>query len=187
MSQTNLVARISSSESSNVIGRIGGNIPQFFEDTLDDIKGYNFYLTVQNPDNSQEYITIFTPIDYENMVDNNIYPKCSVKVFTHPFSKESANNRYTAKTINRTNIVGYDKAADKEFDFITKTGSPELIQDETYYYEDLQKDNYDFLMQIDEDYYPDGVVGEYIFGYGAVYLYKNVARQSIVAGFWQFS
>ena len=43
-------------------------------------------------------------------------------------------------------------------------------------------------MQIDEDYYPDDLIdGNYIFGYGALYLYKNIDNNKIIAGFWQFS
>ena len=43
-------------------------------------------------------------------------------------------------------------------------------------------------MQIDEDYYPEDILnGNYIFGYGALYLYKNFALNDIIAGFWQYS
>ena len=188
MLKTNLIAKISTIPDGNIIGRIGGNIPKFFLDKLEDIRGYKFFLTVRHPDDDLEYITILTPDGYDDMVDNNIYPKCSVRIFSHTFSEESNDEAYTIKYINKTNIIGYEKVDGNEFNFITKTHSPALIQDENYYYEALLKDGYNFFMQIDEDYYPDGVVnGNYIFGYGALYLYKNISTQNIIAGFWQFS
>lgn len=60
MLKSNLIAKISTLPDGNVIGRIGGNIPEFFLDKLDIVRGYKFYLTVQNPDEAHEYITILT-------------------------------------------------------------------------------------------------------------------------------
>jgi hypothetical protein len=121
------------------------------------------------------------------MIDKNIYPNCSVKVFTHPHSDENNNDAFTIKHINKAVIVGYDKVEDEEFDFITKTEEARLIQTEANF-DALQKDDYKFFMQIDEGYYPDTLLdGDYIFGYGALYLYKNISGRNIVAGFWQYS
>ena len=188
MIKDNLISKISIFSDGNVIGRIGGNVPEFFLDKLGDIQGHKFYLTVQNPDDGHEYITILIPEGHEDMIDNNIYPNCSVKVFTHPFSDESNNYVFTIKHINKAVVVGYDKVEKEEFDFITKTEDARLIQSEDYYFDALQKDGYEFFMQIDEDYYPDALLdGDYIFGYGALYLYKNISGGNIVAGFWQCS
>lgn len=188
MIKYNLFSKISIFSDGNVIGRIGGNIPELFLDKLDEIQGYKFYLTVQNPDDGHEYITILTPERYDDMIDKKIYPNCSVKVFTHTHSDESNNDAFTIKHINKAVIVGYDKVEDEEFDFITKTEEARLIQTEAYYFDALQKDDYKFFMQIDEDYYPDALLdGDYIFGYGALYLYKNISDGNIIAGFWQCS
>lgn len=188
MIEYNLNAKISIFSDGNVIGRIGGNIPEFFLEKLDDIQGYKFYLTVQNPDDGHEYITILTPEGYDDMIDKNIYPNCSVKVFTHMFSDESNNDAFTIKDINKAVIVGYDKVEGEEFDFITKTEEARLIQSEDYYFDALKKDGYTFFMQIDEDYYPDELLdGNYILGYGALYLYKNISSGDIITGFWQCS
>ncbi|GJA02512.1 hypothetical protein ECV0102_28600 [Enterobacter cloacae] len=46
MIKCNLISKISIFSDSNVIGRIGGNIPEFFLDELDIVRGYKFYLTV---------------------------------------------------------------------------------------------------------------------------------------------
>ncbi|KAE8275034.1 hypothetical protein [Enterobacter sp. C6] len=188
MIKYNLISKINIFSDSNVIGRIGGNIPEFFLDKLDEVQGYQFYLTFQNPDIGHEYITILTSEGYDDMIDNNIYPNCSVKVFTHTFSDESNNEEFTIKYINKAVIVGYDKVEGEEFDFITKTEEARLIQSEDYYFDALQKDGYKFFMQVDEDYYPDTLLdGDYIFGYGALYLYKNISSGKIIAGFWQCS
>ena len=168
MIKCNLIAKISIFSDSNVIGRIGGNIPEFFLDKLGDIQGHNFYLTVQKPDDGHEYITILIPEGYDDMIDKNIYPNCSVKVLTHTFSNESNNDAFTIKHINKAVIVGYDKVESEEFDFITKTEDARLIQSEEYYFDAL----FD---------------GDYIFGYGALYLYKNISGGNVIAGFWQCS
>lgn len=68
MIKYNLSSKISIFPDSNVIGRIGGNIPEFFLDKLDEVQGHKFYLTVQNPDDGHEYITILTPEGYDDMM-----------------------------------------------------------------------------------------------------------------------
>ena len=68
-------------------------------------------------------------------------------------------------------------------------GMPQWIQDEEYYWADLEKDGYVFFMQIDEALYPDDLVtGSYPFYFGVLYLYcKPSNMYDIVAGFWQNS
>lgn len=184
----NFVAKISHEEYAETIGWIGGNIPSFFLDKEKDISEYRFYMTFQNPDNPEEFLSVFIPDNYGLMLDNNIYPNCSVKIFSHPYSKESDNTAYTLSGICKANIIGYNKVGVNEFDFLTKSKMPRLIQDELFYTEKLDKDGYEFFLQIDEDYYTDDLVKEnYIFGYGALYLYKQRESGNIIAGFWQYS
>ena len=181
-----LVAKISQVKGENIVGRIGGNIPQYFIDKEDDIRGYNFYVSFQNPQKPEEYITVLVPQSYDVMIDCNIYPNCSIKVFTHPFSEESDNVEYTIKHIRKSNIVGYENSNKPQY--LTFSEYPILIQEEDFYIKDLNNDNYIFFKQIDEDYYPDDLIdGNYIFGYGALYLYKNIDNNKIIAGFWQYS
>lgn len=183
----NLIAKISHEEKGEIVGRIGGNVPCFFLDNRKDIHGYKFYMVFQNLDNLKEFISIFVPNDYSLMINNNIYPNCSIKVFSHAFSKESDDTEYTLKDINKAVIVGYSEVENNEFNFLTKSQNPRLIQDELYYMEKLKKDDYEFFLQIDEDYYTDNLIREnYIFGYGALYLYKH-KNGNIIAGFWQYS
>ncbi len=69
---------------------------------LDSFKHYKFFLMVQNPSASNEYLSIFVPESYDTIVDNNIYPNCSLKVFVHSFSEESDNDDYTlASSLDR--------------------------------------------------------------------------------------
>ncbi|ECQ6566630.1 hypothetical protein FZU01_22710 [Salmonella enterica subsp. enterica] len=182
------IAKISNEKNGNIVGRIGGNIPQVLLERSGDLDGYNFYISFQNPDDRHEHISIFVPNDYDEMLKGNIYPDCTVKVFSHSISTESDSDSYTLRSISKSFIVGYEVVSQDETDFITFSEYPNLIQDEEYYFKDLKRDGYSFFAQVDEDYYPDSLnVENYIFGYGALYLYKNLTTGNIIAGFWQFS
>lgn len=184
----NLTAEISQDTKENIIGRIGGNIPKYFLNKVNEIGNYNFYLSFQNPQDKEKYISVFIPKNYNEMIDNNIYPNCSIKVFVHSFSEESNNEIYTIKGLNKANIKEYKKVESDVFNFITESKNPRLIQDENYYFKDLEKNGYGFFIQIDEDYYPENLIKEnYVFGYGALYLYKHNITAEIIAGFWQYS
>ena len=74
----NKIANINLNSSFAGIGRIGGNVPVCFLEKTESIEGLKFYMTIQNPDNADEYISIFIPDSYDTMVDNNIYPNCSL-------------------------------------------------------------------------------------------------------------
>ena len=183
----NKIAKITSQTEDKIIGRIGGNIPDVFLARKEEIEAYCFYMTFQNPDEPQTFLSIFIPADYEVMLDNSIYPNCLVKVFSHDFSKESDDGAYTLEGITKAYLRGYDQV-DGTFDFITKANTPALIQDEAYYSAQLEKDGYWFFLQIDEDYYPEDLLNaSYIFGYGALYLYRHKESGKVIAGFWQYS
>ena len=47
----NSIAKISQNSKSEIIGRIGGNIPHCLLEKAETIKEYSFYITFQNPDN----------------------------------------------------------------------------------------------------------------------------------------
>ena len=183
----NQIAKISPKAEDKIIGRIGGNIPDVFLARKEDIEAYRFYMTFQNPDEPQTFLSIFIPADYGVMLDNSIYPNCSVKVFSHDFSKESDDDAYTLEGITKAYLTGYDQV-DGAFDFITKANTPVLIQDEAYYSAQLEKDGYRFFRQIDEDNDPEALLNEgYIFGYGVLYLYRHEDSGEVIAGFWQYS
>ena len=184
----NKVANINLDSSSAGIGRIGGNIPIYFLDKKEDIEGFKYYMTIQKPDNPKEYISILIPDSYDAMIANNIYPNCSLKVFTHSFSDESDKRSYTLEGLHKSSLMGNKEVENKTFDFVTQAPIPKLIQDEDYYFKRLEEDGFTFYLQIDEDYYPEDLLsGNYILGYGAIYLYKHNKTGKIIVGFWQYS
>ncbi len=76
--------------------------------------------------------------------------------------------------------------------FIKVGGMPDLIQRESYFERNLLADGFSFILQVDENGYPDGfVLDDYPFGYGALYVYARWRRpgcfEAVVAGFTQFS
>lgn len=183
------------------LGWIGGNAPQYFDDKLEKINGngidHYFYLSLMHPVEDERMISIFIPKQYDEYLDNNIYPNCSIQVFEHPASAESIHNHYTNFGFKRHSIVLDKIIKDSEsFDqpfFIKLAGAPRLIQDENYYFTELKKHEFDFLLQIDEDGYPDSFLDDtdYPFGFGSLYLFAHLASpndiQNPIAGFWQYS
>ncbi|MEQ6357066.1 hypothetical protein ABNX05_20765 [Lysinibacillus sp. M3] len=182
-------------------GWIGGNAPAYFDDKSELLSAigseYHFYLCFVCPLDKNNMISIFIPKEYENRISKNIYPNCSLYVFEHPVSKESMDSTYTEfgmvkHYISEGIFVSDEQAFDTPF-FIKFGGIPFLIQEEEYYYTELEKDKYSFLCQIDEEGYPDGVFDSRTslpFGFGAVYLYAIVAEDSIknpLVGYWQYS
>jgi len=192
-------------------GWIGGNPPEYFDDKIsmfnnDNIE-YRFYLTFNNPINNENAFSIFIPKKYSDRIDNNRYPNCSLKIFEHKISAESENsilkmneiNRHYLKFIEEVEEEKFQKQYTEEFNetvddsysaLVKFGGNPVLIQEEVYYYEQLLDDGYVFLFQIDEDGYPDSLVSEYPFGYGALYVYgkmNNGTTNDVIVGYWQFS
>ncbi|MDV5356564.1 hypothetical protein QM201_16965 [Enterobacter asburiae] len=187
MQNINLLANIDNTVKDNIIGRIGGNIPENFNEKLTEIEGLNFYATFQHPE-KMDYISIFVPKSYDELLEKNMYPDCGIKVFVHPCADESNNEDYTIDYIKKTNISGYKESGGNDYGFITKASQAKLIQDEDYYYLNLKRDGFVFLLQLDEDFYPEDLLdGDYIFGYGALYLYQSTNDDSVIAGFWQSS
>ena len=90
--------------------------------------------------------------------------------------------------LHKSSITGYKEVENGIFGFVTKAQQPQLIQDEDYYFRELEEDGFTFFLQIDEDYYPESLIsGNYILGYGSIYLYKHNKNGKIIAGFWQYS
>ncbi|MBR2565165.1 MAG: hypothetical protein IKE29_11150 [Paenibacillus sp.] len=182
-------------------GWIGGNAPGFFDDQDDFIhegtQRYVFYLTIIHPFKPENMISIFIPEDYEEYLKNNIYPNCSIKVIEHPISTESTKQRFTnpglIKHIISDGVLSNDeKSMDQSF-LIKVGGNPRLIQDEDYYYTKLREESFSFLLQVDEDGYPETLIKQdynYLFGFGSLYIFAILGTTEIqrpVAGFWQSS
>lgn len=184
---------------------IGGNAPAFFDDNaafafLRD-QNYLFYLSVTLPETDsmepvpgQKMISVFVPAEYERYLENNIYPTCDIQVLQHPISPESALETYTNPALAKHGLTAGKWMEDEiiaEEPFLIKIGGePKFIQQEDSYLTALHQDGYDFFIQIDEEGYADGMVEEYVFGYGALYLFAKFDDGKWIdpiAGFWQYS
>ncbi len=186
-----------------VAGWIGGNTPAFFDDAqhlIHEHAGsptYFFYLTLVHPFKREKMISIFVPAEYEDYLEHNIYPDCSIKVIEHPVSIESTENTFTNPNLIKHSIAHGKVTSDNdsmEAPFLIKVGgTPKLIQQEDYYMTDLQQEGLSFFLQVDEEGYPETVIaedGSYPFGFGALYVYAKIEENKIeqpVIGFWQFS
>lgn len=158
---------------------IGGRAPAFFDDKEDLINNsdrkYHFYLSLVNPLQKSQMLSIFIPIDFEDYLDNNIYPNCSILLIEHPITPESDLDIFTnpglvKHSIDNGEIVSEKVAMNQSF-FIKMGGYPRLIQDEEYYLSELTNDSFDFMFQVDEDGYPRTVVkGNMPFNFGALYV-----------------
>ena len=170
------------------ISRIGGCMPIYFLDKYDLISNLNFYACVEHPFDNKLSISIFIPKNYIELSEGKIYPDCSVKVFIHEYSDESDDEKHICKDLNKIYLMNYINDASEE-GIIQVGGEPEFIQEEDYYFKELEKDGYVFFMKIDEAFYPDDlVVDSYPFNFGALYLYCKVNdANDIIAGFWQCS
>ncbi|AUO06487.1 hypothetical protein NS115_11325 [Paenibacillus jamilae] len=182
-------------------GWIGGNAPEFFDDQEDLIHEgnpkYVFYLSLVHPFKPESMISVFIPEDYEEYLENNIYPNCSIKVIEHPISTESVKDMFTnpgliKHAISNGELSHDEKSMDQSF-LIKVGGNPRLIQNEDYYFTKLKEESLSFLFQVDEDGYPETLLQEdynYPFGFGSLYIFAKMGTTEIqhpVAGFWQFS
>ncbi|MEK4424978.1 hypothetical protein [Solibacillus sp. FSL K6-1523] len=188
------------SENDSCNGWIGGNAPVYFdelEDVVNKETEMNFYLSIVNPFDINEMISIFAPKNYEERISKNRYPNCSLLIINHPKTEESKLDNFTNPDlvkhfISEASIVN-DKKSFKESFLIKFGGTPKHIQQEEYYYKELHDDGFSFIFQVDEDGYPDTLIKprkSYPFGFGAVYLYARILDGSIenpIKGYWQYS
>lgn len=167
----------------NVKGRIGGNPPQLVEKQIPD--EYMFYATLVHPEKENMMLSILIHNNFETLIENNIYPSIAVKIIEHEYS-EMGNAPDKAITDLSINSIGdYKEIQDSEFQFIKVGGVPRFIQYRDYYYEELERNGYSFFLQIDEEGYCQDM--EYVFMYGALYLYRHNVTGEVIAGFWQYS
>ena len=164
-------------------GRIGGNPPINIETEIPE--GYAFYATLVHPEKEDKMLSILISNDFKILIENNIYPSIAVKVIEHKYSEMGSDINKAITSLSVNSITDYKEIQDDDFQFIKVGGEPRFIQYKDYYYEELEKDGYSFFLQIDEEGYRENM--EYVFIYGALYLYKQNITGEIIAGFWQFS
>ncbi|SHG43207.1 hypothetical protein [Pedobacter caeni] len=169
----------------NLKGRMGGNPPILIEELIPD--NYRFYATITHPEKDNMMLSILIHEDFDTLLENNIYPLIEVKVKEHEYSEAGNNTDKRILSLGLSSISNYGNKQESEFLFIKVGGEPRLIQLKKYYYEELEKDNYSFFLQIEEEGYRDTLDIDYVFSYGALYLYKHNSTGEVIAGFWQYS
>ena len=167
----------------SIKGRIGGNPPINIETEIPE--GYAFYATLVHPEKEDKMLSILISNDFKILIENSIYPSIAVKVIEHKYSEMGSDINKAITSLSVNSITDYKEIQDDDFQFIKVGGEPRFIQYKDYYYEELEKDGYSFFLQIDEEGYRKNM--EYVFMYGALYLYKQNITGEIIAGFWQFS
>ena len=167
----------------NIKGRIGGNPPINIETEIPE--GYAFYATLVHPEKEDQMLSILISNDFKILIENSIYPSIAVKVIEHKYSEMGSDINKAITSLSVNSITDYKEIQDDDFQFIKVGGEPRFIQYKDYYYEELEKDGYSFFLQIDEEGYRENM--EYVFMYGALYLYKQNITGEIIAGFWQCS
>lgn len=163
--------------------RIGGEPPVIIENEIP--KEYNFYAVLNHPDKMGMMISVLINNEFDVLLENNIYPNISVRVLEHEYSEIGTRKDKCIEELGIYSISEYSTNNESEFLFIKAGGEPRLIQPKKYFFEKLLEDNYSFLLQIEEEGYFDGM--DYVFMYGALYLYRHNTTNEIIAGFWQTS
>lgn len=199
----------------NSIGWLGGNAPEWFDDKKDLVdepnRHYGFYCTFQLE--SPQSLSIFIPENSDYLLENNIYPNCSIKAFVHPTTKESENGYFRLmheKLAMNTKLTAYQRKFDYSMPVLAKTFITTnnvkseyeaafltigedifYIQDENFYRQYLLNEGYEIWGYINEEgYYPlvlqtDFIRGNMPLSFGAMYLYKR--GNTIIVGYWQYS
>jgi hypothetical protein len=169
----------------NVKGRIGGNPPKSTEAQIPD--GYRFYATLVHPEKENAMLSVFIHEDFNTLLDNKRYPSVAVKVVEHEFSEAGNNADKCLSDLHVCSISEYT-AQKGDYVFVQIGGEPFFIQNEEFYWKELEKDGYSFYLVIDEEGYSDDLVsGSYPLFFGALYLYRHNVTGEIIAGFWQCS
>ena len=137
-----------------------------------ELEGLLFYGSFQHPYQLETQVSVFFNGDPDELLQRRIYPDCAVRVFTHEPSAEGSDTRFTCDYLNLTSIESGDEEG------LIIVGQPEMIQEEEYYTDALDRDGWEFLMQIDEAGYPDDLATTYPFFYGALYLYPISSRSA---------
>ena len=81
-----------------------------------------FYGCFEHPLKTNFVLSIFLPKNHDIMLDNNIYPNCAIKVFTHPKSEESKITSFTNMDLNRTYFEPYRNANSDDLSGLVTVG-----------------------------------------------------------------
>lgn len=183
---------------------IGGNVFVFFDDNVVFVflceQNYLFYFSVIFFDInfkefvlSQEMIFVFVLVEYERYFENNIYLICDIQVFLYFVFFVSVLEIYINFLLVKYSLIEWiwveDGVVIDELCLVRIGGILRFIQQEDSYFIVLYQDGYSFFIQIDEEGYVDGMVEEYVFGYGVLYLFVKFDDGKwidFIVGFWQY-
>ncbi|WP_276727232.1 hypothetical protein [Capnocytophaga granulosa] len=168
----------------NIKGRIGGNPPINIETEIPE--GYGFYATLVHPDDNDQMLSICIAKDFKLLLKNNYYPNVAIKVITHAYSPMGNQLDKSLEDFGGVKASISEYTNNKfEVEFIQVRGNPIFIQNKSWYWEQIEKDNYSYFLTINEEGYIDELND--ILCFGAIYLYQHNETKKIIAGFWQRS
>jgi hypothetical protein len=182
--------------------KVGGLPPAFVDEAAfiqnEDLIGYSYLFTLSDAFSSYidgKELSVFILKNYSDYSHNSIWPKFNLICFVHPPYKQlSKNTDLVHPTVKEGSLTTLTKSTgpDEEYSYFIKIGSnPYLLQEEEYFYSELEKNGYEFIFQLDENgLSPEFLDGSYPFGFGSVYFYGEVDRKAkkitnIIAGYWQ--
>ena len=167
----------------NIKGRIGGNPPINIETEIPE--GYAFYATLVHPEKENKMLSICIAKDFKILLENNRFPNIAIKVIEHTFSPMGNNIEKSLEDFEGVKASISDYGDDEfDFEFIKVKGTPIFIQNNAWFWENIDE-SYSFFLSINEEGYIDELVD--ILCFGAIYLYQHKETKEIVAGFWQCS
>lgn len=179
--------------------RVGGNAPAHFlaQEHQAFLQGHRFLMTLADEFsgfNGGLDLSIFLRKGFAAYEDDTRYPNIGIVCVSHPPCGPARDPIGRIDEIGEGRLVLMPQAADQQQVpyFVKVGGDPDWIQDEPAFERELLKDGYAFILQVDENGYPDGfLLGDYLFSYGALFVYGSWTRPGhfdrIVAGFTQFS
>lgn len=176
----------------NGASRVGGNPPEIFPHGEDYLNKYNYFLTISSehmPALGGKHLSIFLRRDFSNVDEDTAYPNIGVDCILHDPSELSTNNHGRLDSLAEGGLVFHRERRDTYF--IKVGGLPDFIQNEPYYEKRITEDGYSFLLQVDENGYPDDFIkDDYPFGYGGLYVYAKFSSDGKIIeaapGFIQF-
>lgn len=177
--------------------RLGGNPPSYFESYEDStyLSRRKYLLTIS--DECSELfggrdLSLFLHSDFSPYGEAARYPNMRVDCILHPSSPASAHGTGRMEGLDEARLVRPPQPFSEEDEpyLIKIGGKPTWVQEEPYYEEQLLADGFSFLMQVDENGFPTGFIQEFLFGYGALYIYAKWNSKGelsrIVPGYIQF-
>lgn len=167
----------------------GGNAPAFFDEGEFFGGGnYYFYLTLQNPLDTDKQFSIFTP-GFDTALEYNSYPGCKVILVEHPLCAQSKSCRFRHPEIVEVysiQSIGEDKDNPEKNNAVKFGGKVIPIQWGLDNNGTVIKDGFDFIFQINE--IGMGDIAEFMSG--CIYIYGKVEENAVTGlfvAYWEYS